>query len=205
MNKVYTWIVSLVVLFLLGLGLGYKLYSGKVTVVEKDRPAIYLHDTSIVIERKTDTVLVNRLAPVGGTTVIHDGSIDIKPTATDTLIDTFRLAGDTVMIVKTVGFDVVNLTYAILQEKDGGIRLQIKVKNGEVIGAIDVPRNALKFNKPLKNMLGVYSYYVPQESVISLGAIYNRNIGCFNLGGSIGTRYNDWGNISVGVHTGISF
>ena len=203
MNKLWITLTICIVTFLAGIALGYQLFSGKVKIVERDKPAIVLHDTSIVIERKTDTVPTIKLVKVPYTEVIHDVEIRIVPDTTvklDTLIK-----GDTIYITKTIGHDTITVTMAILKEKDGSIRVQAKATNGKIVGAIDIPKESLFTNKPLKNFVGVEGSFAPKDGVTNVGLMYNRSIGAFVIGGVVGSQVNRWDNVSIGVQTGVRF
>lgn len=202
MTKMWIVFTVCVLTFIAGLGLGFQLFKGKETIVEKDRPAIYLHDTSIVLERKTDTVIQTVFEKVKGTSTLHQGSVTIIPTGMDTVVDTIRLGGDTVEIIKTIGCDTVELFYAILQEKDGGIRVQVKSKGGKIVGGIDVPKDKLIVNKPLKNAIGLDGSFAPKDGTWVVGGFYNRTIGCFFIGPTIATKINNYDDIRVGLQAG---
>lgn len=204
MTKMWIVFVVCVLTFLAGIGLGYKLFSGQTKVIEKNRPPIYLHDSSIVIRRVSDTVLVP-MAKVPGTDKLHSGVITIIPTGSDTVTDTIRLGGDTVQIIKTVGCDTIQLTYAILKEKDGGLRVQIKAKGGNIIDAIDVSEQKLTIPKQRNNELCAFGNFAPQDGTTNVGMMYNRTVGAFVVGGQLGTTINNYDNIKVGLQAGIRF
>ena len=203
MNKLWIVLVVCVVTFLAGLALGYQLFSGKVKIVEKDKPAVVLHDSSLIIQRVRDTVLIDKMVFVKGLNIVHEGSISVAPTQKDTIVDTLRLGGDTVVIVKTIGFDTVNITYRILQEKSGGLRVQIKANGGTIIGAVDIPKESLIMGKDLKNTIGLCRTFAPRDGVSNIGLFYNRGVGPFVIGPTIQTKVNQWDNISIGINAGI--
>jgi uncharacterized protein YlzI (FlbEa/FlbD family) len=206
MTKLYLAMIAMVITFLAGLGLGYALYGKETKVVEKDKPAIVMHDTSVVLKRVTDTVLITKLEKVPGTKTLHNGTIEVVPNKTDTVIDTIRLRGDTIEIIKTVGCDTINLTYAILQEKDGGVRVQVKAEGGKIIGGVDIPRDKMIVGKPqLKNTLYLMGDFAPRDGSFTVGGGYDRTFGCFRIGPYVTTVVKDWQDVSIGVRAGLDF
>lgn len=201
MTKLWIVFVICIVTFLAGLGLGYQLFSGQIKIVEKDKPAVVLHDTSIIIERKTDTVTQIKLVKVPDTKVIHEVELQIVPDTTIKLDTLFR--GDTVYITKTIGHDTILVTMHILKEKNGGIRVQAKATNGKIVGAIDIPKDQLTTTKQFKNAFGLTGSFAPKDGTTIVGGFYNRSIGCFFIGPSIETTINNYDNIRVGIQTGL--
>lgn len=202
MTKVYLIMITILIFFFLGFGLGYKLYHTP-HVVEHDARQITMHDTSIVIQRITDTVTQVKLVKVPDTKIVHEVELRIVPDTTVKLDTLFR--GDTVFITKTIGGDTITVTMAILKDKEGGIRVQAKATNGAIVGAIDIPKESLTTTKPLKNFVGLQGTFAPKDGVTNVGLIYNRNIGWFVLGGVLGTTINNYSNIQVGIQTGVRF
>ncbi len=202
MYKIYLIICVVVVAFLCGLGLGYKLYKPTSTTFIGNTKEIVLRDTSIIIERITDTVLQTKLVPVKGTKVIQDVSIKIVPDTT-VKIDTM-IIGDTVYITKTIGCDTIEVRMAILKDnKTQTLTVQAKAINGTIVGAIQVPKSDLVFGKEFKHSLGAYGTYTPRDGTSIVGLNYNRGIGPFFIGGIVGTEIKKWDNINVGLSAGI--
>jgi len=203
MTKLWIVLGIMIILFIAGIGLGYKIAnpSNKPFV---DKPPIYLHDTSVVLKVVTDTVLKDRLVRVPGTQVASEGSITILPGRSDTLTK-IEVRGDTVYVYKTVGLDTIELQFAALQDqKDGTIRMQFKAKNGIIVGGVTIPRKSLKMN-PLNNNIGILGTFAPKDGTTMVGVFYNKGIGPFSIGGIIETQINHYDNISIGLQTGLRF
>jgi hypothetical protein len=194
--------ITMLIFFFLGFGLGYKLYHAP-HVVEHDARQITMRDTSIVIQRITDTVTQIKLVKVPDTKIVHEVELQIVPDTTVKLDTLFR--GDTVFITKTIAGDTITVTMHLLRQKDGGLRIQAKATNGTIVGAIDIPKESLTTTKPLKNFIGLQGTFAPKDGVINTGLIYNRSIGNFVLGGVLGTTINNYSNIQVGIQTGVTF
>ena len=198
------WIVMgvMVIVFLAGFGLGYVTNSPH-NVIEGNKKEIHMKDTSIFIQRQTDTIIKEKLVKVPDTKVIHDVQIKIVPDSivhTDTLI-----RGDTVYITKTIGMDTILVTMAILRDNDNGMRVQAKVQGGKIVGSIDIPREQLIVTNPLVNTLGAEGAYTVKDGTSTVGVFYDRTLGCFLVGGRLGTTVNDWSNIYLGLRAGVKF
>ena len=201
MNKVYSHLIVGVVCILLGIFIGYKLYNKPQKVVI-DTKEIMLRDTSIVIQRVSDTVLHTKLVKVKDTKVISDVAITVVPDTT-LRIDTVKY-GDTLVITKTIGCDTVEIIMAILKdEKNGGIQVQAKSIGGTIVGAVTIPKSDLIFGKEFKNNLACYINNAPQDGTSIVGLMYDRGIGPFTIGCLVGTEMKNYGNINVGLQAGL--
>jgi len=201
-DKIYLIGGIILVSFLLGLGLGYKLYKPTTKIIVGNTKEIILRDTSIIIQRVTDTILQTKLVPVKNTKVLNDVSIKIVP---DTIlkIDTL-VSGDTTYITKTLGCDTIEVRMAILKDnKTQTLTVQAKAVNGTIVGAIQVPKSDLIFGKEFTNSIGIYGNFSPQDGTTIMGINYDRGIGPFVFGGMIGTQAKKWDNINIGIKTGI--
>ena len=203
MNKFYICMIVMILVFISGFGLGYVIYHTP-HGAEQDAKQIVMHDSSIVFQRVHDTVLTTKLVKVPDTKVIHDVEFRIVP---DTLVkvDTVR-HGDTVYITRTIGKDTIDVRMAILRDKkNGGLRIQAKVDGGTIIGAIDVPRDSLIFGKDYKNTIALWGKYGLANDDITAGLLYQRGVGPFVYGFSLGTTINNLKNINAGVQAGVRF
>lgn len=204
MNKILTATAILIVTFLIGLSVGYALFYPKSSPIVY-KPEIRLKDSSIVLKSDPDTVIKIQFVKVDGTSVLNQGVVKILPHAADTTKDIIQLGGDTVLIVKTVGIDTVEMSYNILKDKDGGIRVQLKAKGGTIIGGVDVPRSMFPVAKPYKHTVGLWSMYDVIDRQPSAGAFVGVAEGPITITGMVGTRIKQLDHITAGIQLGARF
>lgn len=203
MVKLYVSLVCSVLIFLSGLGMGYQLYGTQKLIQPTNKETIYVHDTSVVFKVSNDTA-VKKLAKVKGTTVISTGGFTIHDSGL-IRIDTIT-HDDTIIITKTIKDDTISVTLEILKDdKDGNIRIQAKTDKGKIINAIQVPECMYPTIKTYDNTLGAEGAYTVKDGTSTVGVFYDRTLGCFLVGGRLGTTVNDWSNIYLGLRAGVKF
>ena len=204
MIKFYLAIVAGILFFLAGLGLGFGLYHPTTkTTPQPDKPAIIVHDSSIVIKTVHDTCTKIKLQPVAGTTVMGTVGLTVVPTST-IKIDTVH-HNDTIWITKTINGDTVSITMNILKEKDGSIRVQAKATGGTIVGSVLIPKEYFPVVKPLNNSIVIDGTYdvIPQSVKIGVG--YDRGVGPFIIGAKLSDEVGNWKNIGLGAEFGVRF
>jgi len=204
-NKTIIIIASVCIILGLvgGIVIGYVLYNPE-TVVETDSKEKPQKDGSVVIQKVIDTVLQDKLIKVKDTKIVKEIEIRVTPGAKDTIRDTV-VSGDTVRITSTVNCDTVKITMHILRHKDNSLSVQAKATGGEIVGAIDIPRENVQIPKKTKNRIGLDYTYQFTESKQSVGLSYSRDIGPFVLGGRSGLNISDPSDIYAGASVGIRF
>lgn len=203
MIKYWFYFIAFAMIFALGFGTAYNLYNAK-PIVEVDQKAKIFSDSSVLIQRVHDTVLVDKMSKVDGTSVLHKAKIKIISDSFKELSSDTVIRNDTVWITKKLGSDTISVTLFILKDKENGIRVQAKTENGIIVGSIDVPMENYVIPKEYTNILKANISYEIKDSV-SISLEYDKIFGPFIIGGIIGTHINNPTNLMFGITSGIKF
>lgn len=164
MTKLYAAAGCLLLAFVCGLGLGWKLYRGKTTTIVKEVPAptIYLPGGTTVLEKRVvKTVTITKEKP-GGSTVLEEGSIVIQPRPP------LEISSSQVPAKITVNF-------AVLRMVDGSRRVEASSPDGKVIGGVDIVVDLpAPVSAPLLNAAGLV-YGTTAWGDTAKGAFYDRD------------------------------
>lgn len=202
-NLITIIVVSVIVGVVLGLTIGYKIYSPK-TIIETSKSSTEQKDGSVVIRKVVDTVFQDKLVKVKDTKIVKEIEIRVVPTPNDTITDTIVVDGTTT-ITNNISCDTVDVRLNILRNKDNTLSVQAKTTGGEIVGAIDIPKENVEIQKKPKNSAGVDYTIKPKDNDQSIGGFYNRDVGPFVIGTKLGVNIKDPADVSVGFGVGIKF
>lgn len=178
MTKLYSATACLLLAFVCGLGLGWKLYRGKVTTVIRDvpGPAIYLPGGTVVLEKKVAKKPTITTEKPDGSTVLEEGNVVIQPNA--------PLQPSTPGVLPEP-LKPITINFAILKLKDGSRRVEASSSDGKVVGGVDIvvdPPAAPP--APLRNAAG-FVYGTTAWGDTAKGVFYDRDWKFLRVGGEV--------------------
>ena len=135
MTKLYLFLASILILFGLGFGAGWKCHAPKPLApsATAPKPEVIQSDGSRILERKVDPKKKPPMQIQAGDTVEHTGSVTIQPLPSlphSSQIDN--------VAVPCPPCPPVKLNWTLVKEPDGGQRLIVKAEGGIVTGGEDI-------------------------------------------------------------------
>jgi hypothetical protein len=169
MTKLYAATVLMLITFGLGLGLGWKLWRGKMTTITRDvpGPAIILHDGGQVLEKKIASKSTIIQVIPDGAHVQEEGTIIFRPNP-DPAPD------DHPAKVPDAPHDF-HINFALVTMADGSRRVVASSPEGKVVGGIDIVVDPHKpAPPPLRNSAGLV-YGTTAWGDTAKGIFYDRD------------------------------
>lgn len=164
-TKFYAALISLLLAFGSGLGLGWKLWMGKTTTVYREiaAPAIKLPNGGEVLEKKIAKKPSIKQELPADSTVLEEGSIIFEPTQPVTPAHHDGVPDQLAEPPKKY-----TINFAIVKLGDNERRVVASSPDGAVVGGIDVVIDPPKQTAPLLNAVGVS--YQPGKAAWGLWA-----------------------------------
>ena len=172
--KSYAIQICALTAFVLGLGLGWRLWSGKTTTIYREvaAQAIRLPGGGEVLEKKVAKKPSIKQELPAGSTVLEEGSVVFQPTEKPGAVK--HVHRDVVPDQPATQPKQYTLTFAIIKTGDNERRVVFNSPDGSIIGGVDVVIDPPKQTKPLLNALGLIGGK-SDNGDRALGAFYDRD------------------------------